>query len=1522
MNLQVIKIRVLRWAKRLFLLGGYTVLVLVFSGFLVLQIPAAQQHILDRLLGGLSRASGFTISYDDFFVWWFDRVEVSGVKILDPEQNVMIEAGELRVNFRLSSVYSSNTVNLDAVSLTNGQVYLTPITDTDSTKDLNINIWIARLQGSGGGGGKSPVINISEIQLEDCRFSLNNTNRDSLRNGFDYHHFSLALDAGLVRSFKIVRDTTQFNLRSLVARHEATGLQIRELSTFFRICRSGMEFNNLRLQTQESYISDTIRFLYQSQADLNDFVNRVTIRAHLDSTVISPRDLALFAPVKLPALLELHGSWKGRINRFNFNGMKAELGNTRLLGDLSFDGLPNLSETFMNINVRQGRIDVRDIRFVLSESAYPRISRLGTYQLQGRFTGFTNDFVANGTFNGSKGFIKSDINLKINPAAVEKSAYRGRLQLVDFDLGSFLNDTVNFRRVTMQGEIAGTGFSKESADFRLNGQIRSIGILNYTYQNISTNARLALQQFNGELVIDDPNLQFSATGELDLRQSRQRVNVSARLDTINLKPLGLSREDITLQSSLEADTRGLQLDSITGNIYLKDIRLQLGERRLALDSIRVQSQRDNMTRTILLNSSLLNAGVTGTFRPAEIFRDGRQLVNEFLLNLRNNPGEIQEYYKTKSKTNREYRARFTADVVNLNPLLKILAPHLYLSNSFKLEGQFSKGYTSRFSAYCRFDSLVINQQVFRDNEIDFNGSKISDSPTVLASLVVQSASQKISNKLSTQNLFFEAVWNRTHMEITLDADQVNSTNYARLESEIDFQQDSTRILVLPSKLFLLDKLWQFKPGNYILKAGREWRFHDVALVHEAESMMIDGVLSEKDPEAALRVTATNFDLDIVNGLTTERFAGTLKGQVTGKNLYKEPYVQNDLVIEALHINDFLIGDVTGRNQWNPEADQFDIQFIIDRLGARTVDITGYYRPKLTESPLNLQVNLRKTSLRMIEPIVRDIFSRLDGQVSGEYEVRGTFGEPLIRGQSVVENGAVTIDYLKTNYTFNGRLLMTPNQITFKDFILLDAFRNQGYLDGFLGHRNFSRFRVNLDADFTSFQVLNTTSKDNSLFYGQAFGSGRLNIFGPFNNLKISATARTEKNSRIFIPVTNSGSTEKKEFITFVHFADSAKLRENRQKKKKKTEESTGGLTMDLNLDITPDAYAEIIFDVKAGDIIRGYGRGDIQLQINTRGEFNMFGVYEFERGFYNFTLYNIINKEFNINKGSRISWYGDPYGGLLSLVASYRQTTSLAPIVSNQAVANSTGLRRKYPIEVVLKLDGPMLSPQIGFDITAKDLPRNVVVDDQGTTVNLEFEFDAFKSKLDEQELKRQVFSLIVLRRFSPIGESINTSGSIYNSVSELLSNQLSNFLTQVDSNLEIDLDLGTLDQEAFNTFQLRLSYSFLNGRLRVTREGTMGGDQSQQSAANLIGEWTVDYVLTPDGKFRVKMYSRNNFNNLNNTLGNPSQTAVTTGFSLSHTQSFNQIKDLLTSVRERRRRELENQPPPEEEKVPDGVPD
>jgi hypothetical protein len=75
---------------------------------------------------------------------------------------------------------------------------------------------------------------------------------------------------------------------------------------------------------------------------------------------------------------------------------------------------------------------------------------------------------------------------------------------------------------------------------------------------------------------------------------------------------------------------------------------------------------------------------------------------------------------------------------------------------------------------------------------------------------------------------------------------------------------------------------------------------------------------------------------------------------------------------------------------------------------------------------------------------------------------------------------------------------------------------------------------------------------------------------------------------------------------------------------------------------------------------------------------------------------------------------------------------------------------------------------------------------------------------------------------------------------------------------------------------------------------------------ANIVGDWTVDYLLTADGKFRVKMFNRTNLNQLTNTIG--TQATITTGVSLLHTQSFNNWRDLITSARERRRKELEEE--------------
>jgi len=1495
------------------LYSAYLFLVLLFLSFILIQIPAVQSNLANRITSKFSKVSGFDISYTDIYLVWYDRFEMKGLIIKDPEQNKMIEVGNLQVNFSLSTLLLDQNINIDAITLENGSVNLVKILAGDSTRDLNINLFIAEINKQSASGSQtqaSPKLNIGEIGIYNTAFKLDDPEKDSLKNAFDYNHINLQINEANATNFNLIGDTIQFKLNTLIAEEKNCNLPIHNLSTFFRISQNSMEFLGLNASIGQSKIADTLILKYKSLTDLNDFNNKVSIKGTLKNTLLYPEDLVLFTPgaKPLPQPLSLSGNITGKISQFVFQDMEVALGETKIAGRLQLDGLPAINETFINLDVKEGAVNIQNLAFLFPQNIFDKLTPLGKFKLVGKFTGYIDDFVANGDFRGQFGQIKSDINLKIDQASINESTYSGNLNLNDIDLGILLQDTSTFQKVTMIGRIKGKGLTKETADFTLVGKINSIGIRKYNYSNITTDARFATQLFNGSINIDDPNLKLNATGSINIRKGQELVSIRARLDTLIADQLQLSRVPLSVSSYVDIDTKGLELDSLFGDVILRDTFINYKEKSLQIDSITIKSLLEDNKRKLQLRSSFADVDLKGDFFYSSLFQDLNRLATEFKLNIRNDPDELKSYYSNKTKGGQDYSVYFQINLHDIDPVLALAKLDLSLSGKTFIQGSFSNGYTSRLQAFAQLDTAIYNGKTFMDTEIEFSGSKVRDSTSVLAMLSINSAKQELSPVLKTKNLFSEAIWNQSHIDITLDIDQEGTTNIARIHSEIDFLTDSTRIKILPTRFQLLEKTWQISQENYILLKNKEWSIKNLKLYNNNESLLVDGFVSQ-NPEQTLTLTIANLNLDIINSISTTPLSGIINGNIEVKDFYNALFLQNNITVKDLIVDKFLVGDVTGTNVWNRDEKRFDINFFIDREEKRTLALKGYYDQN-KEKPLYINATLEETNIKIIEPFLKGIFSQMNGSLSGAYEITGTFAEPLIEGEGNIKDGQIMIDYLKTLYSFSGKLGITPNKIIFENFDLMDGLKNKGYLDGYLTHRNFSKFRINLDANFTNFQILNTTSKDNSLFYGQAYSTGKLNMFGPLSNMKISATARTSKNTRIYIPISGSGSVEKSEFITFVHFSDSLQNVTDTKKKVTTRSDEPTGIVLDLNLDITPEAYTEIIFDIKAGDIIRGYGNGDISLQIDTKGEFNMFGLYEFEQGFYNFTLYDLLNKEFSITKGSRISWSGDPYAGVLNLTAIYKQNASFAPILPNQSedIISSPQARRKYPVEVLLKLNGAMLSPQIAFDIDAKNLPDNVTTEN-GQTIQPYFAFNAFKAKLDQQELERQVFSLIILRRFSP-PDAFSTSGSLSNSVSELLSNQLSYWLTQVDQNLEIDIDLGSLDQEAFNTFQLRLSYSFLNGRLRVTRDGSFNNQYSSE-AANLIGDWTIDYILTADGKFKIKMFSRSNYNQLNSSVG--SQTAITTGVSLLHTQNFNQLKDLIQSSRDKRRKQVLEDPPNED---------
>ncbi len=787
-----------------------------------------------------------------------------------------------------------------------------------------------------------------------------------------------------------------------------------------------------------------------------------------------------------------------------------------------------------------------------------------------------------------------------------------------------------------------------------------------------------------------------------------------------------------------------------------------------------------------------------------------------------------------------------------------------------------------------------------NSKIEFETSKKKDTSKIDANLKFYSSNQSLNNLATTNTFYVNTDWVENRLDFAIGIDQDNLDNYARLFGDLNFKESGIEIKLRASQLVALGENWDFDENNKLIIKNKEFRFSDFKLVKENQNIALTGIISP-NPDKKLNILVNNFGVENINPLINKEFAGTANGFIDFQNLYNVPKIESVFEIKAFTIDRFLVGDFSTLSQWNNQSKLFNLEFTVDRDNKRIIDIEGYLAPKKESESLNMNAVFDKASLSIIEPFVNKIFSEITGTASGAFKIKGTPGYPVLTGDGVIEDGSVKINYLNTKYQLSGDLYFSKNSLGVKNLTAIDENNGLATFNGGFKHSGFKNFTIDLKGHLDNLLVLNTSRGDNELYYGSGIATGEISFTGPVKNMDIKANGITEKGTRIFIPIGEKESIEQSDFIQFVNFNDTTA---NNISVERVSKSDIKGINLELDLEVTNDAYGEIIFDIKAGDIIRGRGSGKIKLQIDTQGDFNMFGDYQFESGGYNFTLYNIINKEFDILPKSQITWNGDPYGGLLNIQASYTQLASMAPLFENQldsAFLNHPAVERRYPTKVLLDLQGPLLSPTINFDIEIEEYPPNILVN--GQTVSFETTVSSIKNRIksDEQELKRQVFSLVILRRFSA-ENAFTTGGSFGNSVSEFISNQLSYWITQVDENLEIDVDLGSLDQEAFNTFQLRLSYTFLDGRLRITRDGGFVNQTKGYDISSVAGDWTVEYLLTSDGKYRVKMFNKTNYNPANANLN--SDASITTGLSLLHTQSFNEIKELFAKARDKRKQD------------------
>ena len=1454
---------------------------------LALQLPSVQTRLAQYLSAELSEKTGFNITVTYVEIDWLDKATLSGLTILDNHQQLMIDVADLTLDYKLSTLFRKKDVLIDEIILNDPIVNL--ISDTDSL--LNITVFIDALKSLSTPSETGPgIFTIDRISITRGLFSFNTSYKDSISGRFDHNHFILTDLESSIKNFSIRQDTINLVINQLTAADSITQLVVHDMQTNFEISQSRMVFDQLDLKVGKSRIKDSIVFNYNRMKSLSYFNDSVRMSGNLNGTMLHSEDLAVFAPYfsRINENYRVSGSFEGEVSALSVQKLELNFGKgSRLAGTAYFSGLPDIENTFMNIQLSKSILFENDLNQYVNVASFSEYNRFNQLTLDGSFTGYIHDFVATGKFNSSLGFMQTDINLKVaeDPA---NTAYQGQIRLDNFELGSYLNDA-NVGKISLNGRISGRGFDVSNADFVLDGEISELEINKYAYSNIKVNAQFASEFFEGLLSVDDPNLKLQSESFVDLRQNRNEVKVTGELEYANFQALNILEEKSSLSSKIDMSITGFEIDSIIGHVFLEDLQASYKEETIKVDRLLLNSDKQGDLRTLELVTDRVNIKVNGNFNYTTAYADLKRLMYEYQLNLLNTSDSITSYYANlKPGVPEKYYIDINCELRDINRLINLFIPDLHFASNTKLTGNFRHGYSSIFALNLTSDSISYTQNSLINNELNFHTSKLANSEQVLAAMDFVSGSQSTESGATADEFIVSAIWDNNKIDFNAMMEQKEFNNVADLYGEIYFLKDTTNISFKPSNLRVLDKLWTIKENNQIILTNKEIIVSDLSVFNEDEELRAEGIIS-RDPSKEFNVSARNLEIALINPLINKRLDGVINGDFSVADVYNLPIIQSDFSIQDFRINDFLVGNVNNYSKWNNQNDLFDVNFYIEKDELRAVNLSGTYNPFNEQQSLDLSATLTNAELAVAEPFIGNIFSEIAGSISGEFKVLGTLLNPMLAGKGEFNNAQLKVNYLNTLYRFNGQWSLDSSAIRLINLAVTDIYNNSAQLSGVFNHTGFRDFNMNINGKLQKFMVLNTTVADNDLFYGTGFTTGDFNISGTLRNINISATAVTDKGTKFYIPVGGSSEVGASDFITFVNFADTVNQVVKTDIKERLR---LSGISLNFDLEITPDAYTELIFDQTVGDIIRGTGQGNLSLAIDTKGEFTMFGSYEFVTGGYNFTMYNIINKEFVIEPKSKIVWAGNPYEGNLDMNATYEVVTSLAPLIDS-AYSELPDVKRNYPVKVNLNLKGPLLSPDIEFAIVIDEYPRS--------NVDMDTEIRAFLNKIetDEQELNRQVFSLLVLRNFSS-PNSFETGGTLGSSVSEFISNQLSYWISQVDDNLTIDIDLGKFDENALNTFQLRVSYAFLDGKLVVTRDGGFTEPNSEATVSSIVGDWNIEYLLAASGKLRVKLFKKTNYNQLNSSLTSTNQSIIAGGFSLIYTTSFNSVRDVFNKKKKK----------------------
>jgi len=1458
--------------------------------FLLLLIPAVQTFVAKQVAQYLSNELHAKVTIEQISISPSLDINLKNVYISDQHYNPMI-VGE-QISVAMSSIAPfEQKMEVKSITLNQGQVHLKKYA---SEKSLNIKFFTDYFSSADTTAKKQKWhIASHTITLKNANFSYHNYHLlpIGIANKIDLNHLELSKVNGDFSKLNVNGDTIRTTIKKFSV-VDGSGFWINKLSGDATIYPGCLEMNRMALKTGNSTLFANVKLTYQNSSDFKDFQNKVNIDARFYKSSINTKDLSFFIK-NTPSFenkINFSATLSGVFNDLNVKQLTANFGHhssfslqARVQGiahprDLVIHG--KLNELITSAE------DLQQIHLPQSKTITipPQFSQLGTIKANGKFDGTLDNFDTKLAVKTAAGNAESTIKFISKGKQI---TYLAMVNSPGFDVSKIF-PLSGLRKVILHTEINGSGFTKKDLNVKISGNIDYLEYKNYAFNNSKIEGNYSKKIFYGHVGIDDPMLYLDFNGTVDYSKKIPNYQFIADVEHAHLVDLQIIKRHPSslLSTHLNATVSGDKLDNYVGQVVFFNTQYFENNQSYFIKDIDVSSNLDDLGyRSIIVKSDWVDAFVNGKFEFSDLGSSFSYILRRYLpsyapekIGISKLWAENKSPKKPKSNpsnySNERRYLSFDINVKESDPITALFAPKFKAKGVTTING-FLNTITQHIEFQAKTDSLLIGALGLK--QIEVNGSS---KDSVLK--IIVDCGEFLWSKRDTfmfSNIHFTSLLKNDSMQFNVGWNSnKNWTEQSLMNGALVFSKSPIIHGTLTSaNIWANDSLWHVDENNSFYIDSAQFAINALRFFSQNKQIVIDGKASH-NPDDVLKVKLINFNLSEADKWANHRnfdLDGVTTGVVEMSQIFDKFSIIVNLKVLDLGLNGQKLGNANVVSAWDERKNGLFVNIDVLYRGnvgeAKPVTIQGYFYPK--GGILDMQAELVNFKLKVIEPYLKTLFYRVDGLASGKVKIIGTINKPQITGKLKLMRTELGVNYLNTKYTINQEVELQHNKILFDSVAATDDYFHTAVLNGWVTHEDFKNFKLDVTLKAINFMALNTTRSMNEMFYGKAFGTGAVRIFGAAPNLQIDAQMETNENTEISVPISFNTVVDKTAFINFVSTAQ-----------KTSTAPTNSFIDLGLNMNflfkVTPEAKFHIFLNPSTGGSLHGTGSGNIRMNVNTKGDFNMYGTYVISKGEYEMKLKDILTRKFDIEQGGTIQWNGDPTDAEIDIRAVFPTTASLASVL-NLDSSSSTSYNRKIKVNSVVKLTGKLLNPEVRFGIelpNADNTTRAMVYNLIDTT--------------NDQNMIRQTFSLLVLGQLEP---SANQYGSIVAtgvgmSSMELISNQLGNYISQISKDVNFGFNYKTAaDKYTPDELQIALSTALFNDRVIIEGNMSAGVNKYYQNTNNVVGDVIVEVKLTNDGRWRTKVY--NIANNNEYTYQNASYIQ---GVGFIYRVDFNKFSDLL----------------------------